>query len=479
MLNNEYLFDLDTGAALALSSGRYEVAGAKSAAPCQINKKLSVFHSNNEIINFGISKIDIKNANLKVERQRKWLENQNFISQFGQIKSLLDCSLSANISPKYYAELNNRVNTIQDFCFNENLKTSFLTITLNGCFRDALLGDFSRFKLQDKRLLPYYLAEKLSNNEAFTIKDLVNLLNHLWFVFVKRIHTKYKNFKKYYIRAFEPHKKDGVPHIHALLSYPEFAHDYILKTFKNIFYAPQNLKTNYLSKEQVLNGEINGFQWTLNNPSGYILKYINKSFVNFNKSKNLNAISSWYVKHKVRRFISSRHQIPLWIYRKINFFFKDFYNLCTIKNNADWICEWDIKKQYFRLENVFNDELIHYENGIFKHSIKGVVLHEYQKALYSSLSKKVKITFKKEKLDFKLKPLLIKFPNRLKNYDLMQYYISLGKQNTPHFALVENEIYKRLKIKKTLKQSMLDYFNIKLEMDGLHNLNNSSEIQVF
>ena len=151
-------------------------------------------------------------------------------------------------------------------------------------------GDFSRFKLQDKRLLPYYLAEKLSNNEAFTIKDLVNLLNHLWFVFVKRIHTKYKNLKKYYIRAFEPHKKDGVPHIHALLSYSESAHDYILKTFKNIFYAPQNLKTNYLSKEQILNGEINGFQWTLNNPSGYILKYINKSFVNFNKSKNLNAI---------------------------------------------------------------------------------------------------------------------------------------------------------------------------------------------
>lgn len=29
MLNNEYLFNLDTGAALALFSGRYEVAGAK------------------------------------------------------------------------------------------------------------------------------------------------------------------------------------------------------------------------------------------------------------------------------------------------------------------------------------------------------------------------------------------------------------------------------------------------------------------
>ena len=85
MLNNEYLFDLDTGAALALSSGRYEVAGAKSAAPCQINKKLSVFHSNNEIIKFGISKIDIKNANLKVERQRKWLvkliKNFQFFTQ--------------------------------------------------------------------------------------------------------------------------------------------------------------------------------------------------------------------------------------------------------------------------------------------------------------------------------------------------------------------------------------------------------------
>lgn len=174
-----------------------------------------------------------------------------------------------------------------------------------------------------------------------------------------------------------------------------------------------------------------------------------------------------------------RHQIPLWIYRKINFFFKDFYNLCTIKNNPDWICEWDVKKHYFRLENIFNDELIHYENGIFIHSIKGVTLHEYQKTLYKPLNKKIKIIFKKEKLNFKLKPRLVEFPNRLKNYDLIQYYLSLGRQNTQHFALVENEIYKRLKIKKTLKQSMLDYFNIKLEMNCLHNLNNSSEIQVF
>lgn len=41
MINNEYLFDLNTGAALALSSARSVSAGAKSAAPCQINKKLS------------------------------------------------------------------------------------------------------------------------------------------------------------------------------------------------------------------------------------------------------------------------------------------------------------------------------------------------------------------------------------------------------------------------------------------------------
>ncbi|EAI4415146.1 replication endonuclease [Campylobacter fetus] len=400
---------------------------------------------------FGISKNDLIFSNLKLQKQKDWLKKQIYKidEKTGEIKTLLDCSMSANLSPKYYAELNNRVNTIQDFSFNKGLKSSFLTITLNGCFRDALNGDFSRFKPKDRSLLSYDFKYKIMFSPySIGIKDLIDLLNYQWNIFVKRIHTKFKGLEKYYIRAFEPHKSDGVPHIHALLSYPEYAHEYIYKTFKDIFYAPQNLKVNYLTKEQIKNGEINGFQWTLSNPTGYVLKYINKSFINFDKNDKLDPNSAWYIKYKVRKFLSSRHHIPLWIYRKINFFFKDFYNLCTLRDNPDWICEWSYKEQYFRLENIETSETIFFENGVIKHTIKGHIIHFYEKEIKKQNPTPYKIfdnpiiRTKKEYKFINLKNLPV---SRMKDYTLITYYKNLDtfNANLQHLAYVENLLIKR------------------------------------
>ena len=49
-------FDLKIGAALAHLGARDTGARAEGAAPCQINKNLSVFNSNADILKFGISK---------------------------------------------------------------------------------------------------------------------------------------------------------------------------------------------------------------------------------------------------------------------------------------------------------------------------------------------------------------------------------------------------------------------------------------
>lgn len=228
---------------IAASTALYE-RGAKNEpyankeAACQINKKVLP-------LSFGISEADLKRANAKLQSQRLWLKSQIYKvdDESGEVKTLLDCSYSANFSSRYYAELNNRVNTINDFSFNQGLQSSFLTITLNGCFRDALMGDFNRFKAKDRDLLSEEFKYKMKNcPNDINIKDLINLLNYQWNLFIVRIHRKYKNLTKYYIRSFEPHKKDGVPHIHALISYPQYAHEYILKAFKDIFYAPQNLR---------------------------------------------------------------------------------------------------------------------------------------------------------------------------------------------------------------------------------------------
>ncbi|MCV3402640.1 hypothetical protein L8V85_01530 [Campylobacter sp. IFREMER_LSEM_CL2090] len=363
-------------------------AVAHNDSSCQFNKKLLP-------LSYGLSLKDLELCNLKLDNQRNYLSNRFYTSFTGEIKSFLDLSYSANFGKKYYAELVNRCNVISSLQFDYDLMPVFLTITLNGCFRNALKGDFTSFKPFDRKYLDYSLNYKININEAFTIKDLIKLLNYQWNLFIMRIHRKYKGLKKLYIRCFEPHKKDGVPHIHALIYIPKYAFNYTFEIYKKIFYAPQNLKQgNKLTKEQVLNGEINGFQWSLNNPTGYVMKYIYKTFINFNDRHDLDFLSAWYVKHKVRRFLTSKTPVPLWIYRKINFFKKDFYNLFDFINNDDCVCEWSFDKQYFCFMN--DKETIEYDNCKLIYKFMGRIVYQYEKEKHPKLYKRYKkISFKK------------------------------------------------------------------------------------
>ncbi|WP_228568971.1 replication endonuclease [Campylobacter sputorum] len=428
---------------------------------CQFNKNILP-------LSYGIDDKDLKFANLKLHNQREYLKKHNFYSFTGEIKSLFDISMSANHSHRYYSEVCNRVNTLQDYSFNVSLKPVFLTITLNGCFRKALNGDFSTFKPKDRKMLPYELKYKLENNQKFTIPDLVYFLNHCWNLFIMRIHRHFKGIEKTYIRVFEPHKKDGVPHIHALLNIPEYAIKYIFQTFKDIFYAPQNLRTDSISKEQRLNGEINGFQTTLDNATGYVLKYINKTFINFNENDVLNELNAWYVIHKVRKFITSRAPIPLWIYRKINFFKKNYYNfIYDFKiNDINTFCEWSLDDKYFKFVNYDTQESIIYEDGILKHCISDKILHSYEKPGLKDFKKPFK---QKEKISIKRKNPYIRFKwevfndvpfSKMNNHRLTNYYLFCDKQNmnTQRLGYLENEMFKR-GLSKFTKQNKLHDLN--------------------
>ena len=439
------LFDENLGAASAPVSGGRFAPTANKAAPCQFNKKMPAFDYIVLSRTYGVSDDDLKEAKNKLALQSKWLESQEYISDVtGELRTFLDFTMSANLSKRYPAEMWNRANTISDFMLNHNHRIAFLTITLNGCFRRALNGDYSRFKSQDEKKLSPEFFEKKLKNEPCSIKDLVDLLNYQWLAFVKRFFSYLKGAKHFYIRAFEPHK-DGVPHIHALISYPKEIHEKVLQAYKDIFNAPQNLKSTYLSKEQVKNGEINGFQWSINNPAGYVLKYINKSFINCLENKELNHQQAWYIKYKVRRFTTSRHQIPLWIYRKINFFKKDFYNLCLLKDHSDWFCEWDYSSQYFRLSNIKTTELINYENGVLEYSIQGKIIHRYEKKIPKKPQRQkidLRTYDEKDKKSFGRwegrKPI-----NRMKDYEFLEYFKALAISNSPHYALCVNELIKR------------------------------------
>ena len=433
---------------------------------------------------YGINKTDLSVAQDKLDFQKSYLKNQSFINALGNPKTLLDISMSANFSSKYYAEVSNRVNTIASFSIDYEQSPVFLTITLNGCFRNALHGDYSKFKALDRKYIPQELKYKIKGGKNMTISDLVRILNYQWQLFIMRLNFKFKKVERSYIRCFEPHKKDGVPHIHALFYVPAHVIPFMLKIYKDLFNAPQNLRTNAITPEQARNGEINGFQTSINNPSGYVMKYIQKTFINVKETDKLDELSAWYVKHKVRRFLSSRSKVPLWVYRKINFIssFQDFYHLCDIKNDEDSVIEWDYLSNYIYINMPRRKESLIYDDGKLEHYICGRLMNSYDLQKPEKFDVKFRVDGKcptsddindqverkrfNEWLDFvfykKHKP-----ASKMKDYELVAYYQGLDKQNCniQHLAYIENlmidrnlELFVKTDIKHDLNSPSLESF---------------------
>ena len=380
----------------------------------------------------------------------------SFVNDLGEVRSLLDFSMAANFSRKYYAEVANRVNTFGSFAIDYAQRPVFLTITLNGCFRGALSGDYSKFKDKDMKFLPTEVKYKVKNGAPLTISDLCATLNHQWRIFFRRFTAKFK-VDYSYIRCFEPHKKDGVPHIHALLFVPGHIIDFLRRTYKDIFYAPQNLRVDAISREQIANGETNGFQTSIHNPAGYVMKYIQKTFINLEKTQELDDLAAWYVKHKVRRFLTSQNNVPLWVYRKINFIstMRDFYHLNNFKNDDNNVLEWDKQSDYIYINIPERNEVIIYDNGKLEHYVCDRLINSYDRkkppkkvifqtikpdldacvdAWYVREGEKIKREAMKNRKEFKKPPLW------MKNYELYNYYSRLDKANCniQHLAYVEN-----------------------------------------
>ncbi len=407
-------------------------------------------------------------SQLKYNKQLEYLNSNEILTQSGQFKTFKDVTMSANFSPRYYAEVANRANTIYSLAQDVRFKPVFLTITLNGCFRDALKGDFSRFTPNDRRTLPPLLKLKIDRNEAFSIRDLIFALNYQWDIFSSR--NVFRGVKKMYIRAFEPHKKDGVPHIHALLYIPASLIPKALETYKSVFNAPMNITQdiNRLTKEQIANGEINGFQWTINNPTGYVMKYIQKTFLNLNKKQELDELSSWYIVHKVRRFLTSRSTIPLWVYRKIFFIENDLHTLTEMLSEPRSIIEWDYELKYIRFSNAYTGQELEYKNGYYEYKIGGrVVKSRYYEKSPCKVSDKPCMKKRKDYNLPKFTPVFNKnnkqigFYNgyifaekltpqisKLSDLELFNYFKTLDIENDlsinhHHYVHVNNELVKR------------------------------------
>ena len=62
---------------------------------------------------YGITNEDIQFLDLKLKNQKQWMLDNLSDFDFGENKTALDFTYSANINPeKYFAEMNNRINSI-------------------------------------------------------------------------------------------------------------------------------------------------------------------------------------------------------------------------------------------------------------------------------------------------------------------------------------------------------------------------------
>lgn len=285
---------------------------------------------NNKSKNYGLTFIDLQDVRTKIIKQRKFLLENEFVTANGEFKTLLDVSMAANHSERYYAMILNKVNTFVSYNLNRDLVPVFMTVTLDGYFRDFLKGNFSRFKEKDIKSIPNddrfgFLLDQLDSKKSFTIKDLYKVLAYQFHRFQKsntmQKIRKSENSDYSYLRVTEPHK-NGVPHFHILMYIPADKIDIVRATFEKFFPAPQNHK-----RLNNIGYDTNGFQIDIRNPVGYILKYILKSFRNVVEGKEPDYLDAWYSHYRIPRSIFSHTLLTQKDYLRIAILDDDWYYL--------------------------------------------------------------------------------------------------------------------------------------------------------
>lgn len=386
---------------------------------------------------YGITKEDIQVIDIKLEEQRKYITSRFF--DFGdESKSALEFTYSANLNPKkYFAEMNNRINSIFDYAKDLNLKPVFCTITAPSKYHKCNVNG----------------ELKIKPNE--TAKELTQIFNKFTNLRIFQKMKKQLGHGLIYFRVYEPHKS-GVPHLHAMLFVPT---DYILD-IKKKFYDYFTNKVKWGNNKKSLD-----FKYTWYNSAGgaiaYIMKYVTKTFKNEN-DKSTQYASYWYIKHNIRRFLCSRTLAPLTIYRKIRYFFKnqknDYLKVTElIKNNQIHRLFENTTYSYMRfnyetgeIEDITvwqkNTDLILRSriklNTTFKLEYKK---KEYKKALTVFVSDFEKYYNDEKTNKFVLLPVI---PSKLKDYQLNNYYrilenTDINSLDLVHFELVKNEMIKR------------------------------------
>jgi len=329
---NSIKYTSNTGREVSLPACEVRTRGRDTSLPLTSYKKVVDISKV-----YGLTHDDLAMAKLKIKAQSDFLrysyiENKTTGQQF----SLKDCIISSNHNPKrYYGEIQNRINTLEQEATNAKLVPVFLTLTLPS--------EFHRMKTTR--------SGKLVKNPKYNgiePKEAVKVLTKMW---SKLRHDRslkeLSKMQRMYYRVNEPHK-DGTPHTHILLFIPQERVIRVEKAFKRLF----NPKTNKFEKE-------------IRSATSYIMKYINKTLPMSKKelTQKDEYLNAWYIKHRINRFCSSRSTAPMYLYRMLSHRFT-LYGLTQVRKSGslkvlarlddDKIMEiWDGEELlYIRAENI-------------------------------------------------------------------------------------------------------------------------------
>lgn len=385
---------------------------------------------------YGISEDDIKEIDSKIDFQKKYLKN--FSIDIGdKFVNMLDSSYSANLNPnKYFAEINNRVNTLVNNAKDQGLKPVFITITAP-----------SKYHIKDNRGNLLY-----SPNE--TAKELTQIFNKFTRLNIFEVMKKTLGHGLVYFRVYEPHKS-GVPHLHAMLFIPA---NYILP-IKKKFYEYFSDKLKFGTNKKALDYRYTWYKQK-GGAVGYIMKYILKSFEDINSNKK-QLTSYWYIKNGVRRFLSSRSLVPLSVYRKVRYYFKEHFGIDDLKIITNLFQSGQIRRH-------FNNTLITYIYMCPNDGLKELILWSKDGDLLKNsktyTSQRIELNYQsKKKYDTKevdYSGLNRYIPNRsnsfngtfiipskLSNFQLNMYYHKLldfiDRIDHNHFLITQKEMQKR------------------------------------
>jgi hypothetical protein len=244
-------------------------------------------------VHYGLSEFDLYVAEKKLELQKSFLDYSFLYDRINQTSiPLADIIISANHSPnRYYAEIQNRVNTLQTVAKQRGLKPLFMTLTLPS--------EYHRFKTTKQgKLISNSKYNNIEPREA--VKALTKMFARLR---QDRALKELTKENRIYFRVNEPHK-DGTPHTHILMFLPAEQIERVKKAFVRLF-----------------DSKANDIQDNIRSGAAYIMKYINKTLP-LSKKENLSVkdryMNAWYFKNRVTRFNSSRTLAPLGIYRLLH-----------------------------------------------------------------------------------------------------------------------------------------------------------------